>query len=216
MRAHAGAREQDHDLIELAAGRADVVVLHRLGPVDDLQRVLLPQAVDLEHGEDQVDRERRRARHAAAGDVAVEHRVETPGELHALAAEDVLGAEGEARPRIGHGLRLRHLAEAEVHDAVLRKVPAEHADAVGAVGPVGHPDEAVGADAEELGAVVVAVLHAEAEARRGAADAAAVHGDAGFLREPRQRAAHGSILKGCFHGRPSLDSSGRRLAGRSM
>ena len=54
------------------------------------------------------------------------------------------------------------------------KVGAEQADTVGAVWLAGEPEETVGADAKERGAVVIAVLDAETESRRRPADRAAL------------------------------------------
>jgi len=58
-------------------------------------------------------------------------------------------------------------------DPVVGEVAAEQTDAAGPVGLVGHPDEAVGAHAKQLGAVVVTMLDAQAEPRRRPPDPAA-------------------------------------------
>jgi len=59
VRPHARLGEQDHDLVELAAGRADVVVFHRLGEVDDAHRVLDVDVVGVQQRQDEVEGERR-------------------------------------------------------------------------------------------------------------------------------------------------------------
>jgi len=45
---HALFGEEDHDLIELAAGGTDVVVLHRLREVDDAQGIVDLDAVGIQ------------------------------------------------------------------------------------------------------------------------------------------------------------------------
>ena len=39
MSAHAFAGEKYHNLVELAAGRTDIIIFNRLGPVDNLQPI---------------------------------------------------------------------------------------------------------------------------------------------------------------------------------
>jgi len=167
--AHALPGEVDHDLIELAAGRSDVDILDGLGHVDDLHvgHFVFLVVVDLQHRQDQIDRQRGRAGHAAPGDVAVEHRVEPVGELEAFARQDVVDAVGETGPCMSDLVRLggRDFATFEADDSVIGEVATEQADAMGPIGLVGQPDEAVGAHAEQLGAVVVAMLDPQAEPR---------------------------------------------------
>jgi len=76
------------------------------------------------------------------------------------------------------------MADGVFDHAVVGKVAAEEPDLVGAVGFVGHPDEAVGAHAEQLGAVVVAVLDAQTEPGRGPPDLAACDVQLVLLRPP--------------------------------
>jgi hypothetical protein len=111
----------------------------------------------------------------------VEHAIKTAVQLISSATQDVVHAIRKARPRVGDGSGLWrwHVAELEVDDAVFGEIAAVQAHAVGAVGFVGEPQKAVGADAEEFGAVVVAVLDSEAEARGGAANPAPVDVESG-------------------------------------
>jgi hypothetical protein len=115
----------------------------------------------------------------------VQDGVEAGVGAEALAAQDEVRAEGEARPGVGDAGRLwgGGIAWAEFDHAVAGEVAAEQAHAAAGVGLVGHPDEAVRADAEEFGAVVVAVFDPEAEARRGSAHAPAGDIEAGVCGE---------------------------------
>ena len=101
--AHAFPGEQDHRLVELAAGRADVVVLDRLSQIDDLNVLLDLDLVRIEQRENQIDAQRRRAAHAAARDVTVKNRVDPLGELEPLTPQDVVDAVGKSAPRLGDG-----------------------------------------------------------------------------------------------------------------
>ncbi len=128
---------------------------------------------------------RGRAAHAAAGDIAEENGVDALLDLKSLAFEDIVDAVGESAPGVGDDLRLggRDAADGVFDDAVIGEVAAEEPDLLGAVGLVGHPDEPVGPDAEELGAVVVPVLDPEAESRRGPPHLAAGNVDLVVLRQ---------------------------------
>ena len=102
-----------------------------------------------------------------SGDVAVDHAVEALRARQIVRAEDVIDAIRESRPRVGNlgAPRRWDLAGSELDDTVTREVGAEEADLAAAVGFEGEPDVAVGAETEEIGAVVVAVLDAEAKPR---------------------------------------------------
>ena len=133
--AHAGLGVVDHDLVELAAGRAGVVVLHRLREVDDVELLRQLQAGDFEAREDEVDAERGGAGHAAARDVADDHGVVARGLGQAVLRHHVVRAEGELRPgKLGHLGRLRRgdvaAADLEADDAVVGEVDAEEVDRV--------------------------------------------------------------------------------------
>ena len=105
--------------------------------------------------------------------------------IRAGAAEDEIHAVGKPCPgvrvagRAGQG----NLAGLEVNHTVIWKIVAKQADAAGVVGPVSQPDEPVGADAEELGAIVVAVFDAETKPRGRAADFPTGHVQAALFGE---------------------------------
>ena len=166
--AHAGTGEIDHERVEFPAGRADVVVFDGLSHADDLHAVGEGDGIYVQEREQQVDVEGCRAGHAAAGDVAIEDGVEAAGQSESFPAQDEVNAVREAGPGVGNGPGFcgRDVAELEIDDAIVRKVRAKQAHTVGVVWFVGEPEETVGADAKERGAVVVAMLDTETEARR--------------------------------------------------
>src|SRR5579862_3953931 len=85
VRAHAVAGEVDHDLVEIAAGRADVIILDSLGHVDNLHTLRRFDFIDVKECQDQVQAERSGARHAAAGNVAAENSIEPSCQFKSLA-----------------------------------------------------------------------------------------------------------------------------------
>ncbi len=136
--------------------------------VDDFHAVGEGDGIYVQEREQEVDVEGCGAGHAAAGDVAVKDGIEAAGQSESFPAEDEVDSEREARPSVGDGRGpgWRDVAKLEVDDAVARKVGAEEADTVGVVWFAGEPEETVGADAKERGAVVVAVLDTKTESRR--------------------------------------------------
>ena len=60
-------------------------------------------------------------------------------------------------------LRFGNPARPELDDAVAREIVTVKPEPVGPVWFVGHPDEPVGPNAEQLGAVIITVLHPQAE-----------------------------------------------------
>ena len=94
------------------------------------------------------------------------------------------------------------------------EVSAEQPQAVGAVGFPRQPDEPVGADPEELGAVVVPVLHPQAESGGGAADPAPAEGQSVIPGQPPDFRPRLRVVLGNPHRRHHQPSTGPRARSR--
>ena len=164
VRSHAGLCEEDHDLVEIPAGGADVVVLHGLGQIDEAHVAGHREAVHLGQRNQEIQRQGGGAGHSASGDVAEQDGIHASGEGARFLREHPGRPRRETGPGVGKGPGLRQAGEIKVDESVTGKVPAEEAEPSRVVGTVGHPEEAVRSDAEEFHPVVVPVLHPEAEA----------------------------------------------------
>ena len=170
MRPHSLTGKEDHDLVEIPAGGADVVVLHSLCEIDDFHVGLKRDPVHLGQRDQQVEGERGGAGHAATGDIAIENGVEASGDGEPFTLQEPCHAEREARPGLLVRSRFGNYIERDIDQSVRDEITAKEAEASRIVRLVGHPDEAVCADPEKLGAVVVPMLHPQTEPGGGTAD----------------------------------------------
>ena len=127
-------------------------------------------AVHLAQRHDQVHAERCRTGHSAARDVAVDRDVDALADRLPFGGEHVQRSGRVAGPA-AQGADVREMQRVEVDHSLVLEARADEPDAARGVRAGSQPQEAVGPDPEQLGAVVIAVLHTETEARRGASHA---------------------------------------------
>jgi hypothetical protein len=127
---HARLGEVNHDLVELAARAADVLILDLLRELNHLELVTQlrnPETVHFHHREEKVDRERCAARHAAARDVTEEDAVVALSTREICALQHVSCAKRESRPAV-HRLRIErrwNLTGTHLNDALICHVNRE-------------------------------------------------------------------------------------------
>ena len=167
MRPHALFGKENHDLVELATGRADIVIFDHLGQINDLHLIRLLDTISIQNRQDQIQSQRGTAAHSAAGNIAVQDRINTLCDGVSFAFEDMVNTIRKPRPCIIDlcGLWFGRIANPKLDNAVIRKITAEQPHFVSAIGFIRHPDKPVRPDAEQLGAVIVAMFNAQTKPR---------------------------------------------------
>ncbi len=127
MRAHIFAGKQYHNLVKLAARRADIVVFNRLRHINNPELIFKLDTVGIEQRQNKIQAQRSRPAHSAAGNVSINDSINPLHQFQTFSPQNILDPVGKTPPCIGDRCRFRfgNIPKLKFNHTIIRKISAE-------------------------------------------------------------------------------------------